>query len=193
MLYDTGNIPHLSTGNLPSSHYRLNRNTSRMDEREKEIQRIETRMRECGYTPRGLSMKLFGKPDRLRNFFGGKSQNPRSDTYKAIIAELWPEESTPINAREIKEKELGLLKGLEMLIWALVQRGTVPKKDLEQVFNHQLREFRAHSQSTAAEVMDQLLDFLHSKSFGSESQINLQSPQPQQDQLKKKKVKEDRT
>lgn len=162
MLYSTGNIPHMSMGNFLTSHNRINCDNPLMDERDKFKDKIEGRMKELGYNPRSLSMKLFKKPDRVRNFLDGKSQNMRGDTYKAIMAELWPKENEPYNAREAYEKELGMRKGLEMLIWALVSRGRIPKEDLETLFNYQLREFRAGNQSTAAGVMDQLLDFLHS-------------------------------
>lgn len=157
-----------------------------MDEREKEIAEIKIRMKELGYNQRSLSMKLFGKPDRLRNLFEGKSKNLRADTHKAIMKELWPEKIEPFSLDDIHEREMGMFRSIEAIMQALLDRQILPKADLENSFNYHLRELRLNEgKPIAAEVLDQFLDFLHSKPFGEAIANRAQSLQPQQDQSKK--------
>lgn len=87
-----GKYPASVNGNLPAIQDAVIAHYCEMPDRKSEIARIKKRMDERNFNERSLSMKLFNTPDRVRDFFRGKSQNPRSDTYIAIINELFPEE-----------------------------------------------------------------------------------------------------
>lgn len=184
----------MSTVNLPPIHFSYLRNNRGMDDRRQEIEKIKARMKELGFSSRGLSMRATGKPDTIRNLLSGKAQHWRGDTYRAVMKVLWPEPEKTENNRNLEEMHLGLLKGFESIIAIMLIKHTIPNKnDLELVFNDQLREFRKHKQLDAAAVMDQLLDFLHSKSFELSAPQSQQFPQHLEDRSQKEKILKDQS
>ena len=91
MGYDTVNLPHMSTVNLPSSFSRGLRDTYRMEKRDRMIADLQRRMKEKGFNPRSLSMKATGKPDTVRNLLRGASKSWRQDNYEAVMRVLGEE------------------------------------------------------------------------------------------------------
>lgn len=163
MSYNTGYFPHMSTGNLPSLQQIVFAHYPGMDTRESEITRIKDRMRELGYNPRSLSMKLFNKPDRLRNLFDGKSQNLRGDTYKAIMRELWPDKySIPADIAEIKH---ALSYAIKEVIKLLLNESKAPitRERIRRDFIKGIALFDDAGLPGGVEVLDDLLEFVEEK------------------------------
>jgi hypothetical protein len=184
--HSTGNFPHVSTGNLPPSISVNGGNNPAMEDRDAEIRRIKARMEELGYNQRSLSMKCFGKPDRIRNLFKGKAKNWRADTHKAIMAALWPsgKAEAPVAGPASTQPLIAAIQGV---ILVLIEKRLAREEDFRAVFNYQMRDYRSRNQPDAAEVMNQLLEFLQTSPSESAAPATRISRPPERARLKKDK------
>lgn len=164
MLYDTVNIPHVSTVNLPASNYLEVRDNYRMESREEKIAYIRRRMKELDLNPRSLSVKATGKEDTVRNLFRGVSKNWRQDNYEAIMSVIGypnPKESPTVQSEALSPIEQALLLAVQAVVLTVTSKPIVKKKDFERMFTHLRKVSRRENRSAAIEVMDQLLDSLN--------------------------------
>lgn len=160
-----------------------------MDKHEKDMAKVKARMKELGYNQRSLSMKATGKPDTVRNWFKGKAKNWRSDNYNAIMTILWPDKQgindpMPQKPTGFSETETGMMSAIQAMIIILSNYDVIRQADLKNVFSYQQKDFRMRAQPGAAQVMDQLIEFLNEPSTVKIAQ-NIHKPlSPAQDQSK---------
>lgn len=119
-----------------------------------------------------------------------KNQRRLSDFWMQKFADAFkcPPEDLISSGTTANDMNAGIMKALECLIKAIISREVLPARDLETLFNDQLREFRTRNQSGAAQVMDQFLDFLHSARGELAPANQAQSPPPPQAKPKSKKT-----